>query len=121
LRFSLSFDIFGNMDKDAAVAALAALAQDPRLAVFRLLVQHGPDGLTAGLIGERLGLPGPTLSFHLKTLAQAGLVSAAQEGRFVRYRAELLAIQDLVAFLTANCCRGDAHCCTPTDPRPRPP
>ena len=81
------------MESKAAVSALAALAQDSRLAVFRLLVQNGPEGLTAGVIGEQLGLPAPTLSFHLKTLAQAGLVGAVQEGRFVRYRAEMAAIQ----------------------------
>ena len=96
-------------------SALAALAQDSRLAVFRLLVQNGPEGLTAGVIGEQLGLPAPTLSFHLKTLAQAGLVSAVQEGRFVRYRAEIAAVHALVAFLTENCCGGDLNRCLPKE------
>lgn len=99
------------MEINIAVGALAALAQESRLAVFRLLVQHGPDGLTAGAIGERLGLPAPTLSFHLKTLAQAGLASSVQEGRFVRYRGEMGAIRELLAFLTENCCRGDSDGC----------
>ncbi|WP_295449196.1 metalloregulator ArsR/SmtB family transcription factor [uncultured Thiodictyon sp.] len=106
------------MEINTAVSALAALAQESRLAVFRLLVQNGPVGLTAGVIGEQLGLPAPTLSFHLKTLAQAGLVSAVQEGRFVRYRAEMAAIQALVAFLTENCCGGDLNRCLPNENNP---
>jgi DNA-binding transcriptional ArsR family regulator len=103
------------MESKTAVSALAALAQDSRLAVFRLLVQNGPAGLTAGVIGEHLGLPAPTLSFHLKTLAQAGLVSTVQEGRFVRYRAEMSAIEALVAFLTENCCGGGLNRCLPKE------
>jgi ArsR family transcriptional regulator, arsenate/arsenite/antimonite-responsive transcriptional repressor len=103
------------MESNAAASSLAALAQESRLAVFRLLVQNGPVGLTAGVIGEQLGLPAPTLSFHLKTLAQAGLVTAAQEGRFVRYRAEIAAVHALVAFLTENCCGGDLNRCLPKE------
>lgn len=109
------FHIIGNMENSEAIAALAALAQDSRLAVFRLLVRHAPDGLTAGVIGERLDLPAPTLSFHLKTLAQAGLVGTAQEGRFVRYRAKLDGIDALVAFLTEDCCGGHPELCSPKD------
>ena len=96
-----------------AVAALAALAQESRLAVFRLLVRSAPDGLTPGVIGEQLELPAPTLSFHLKALAQAGLVSAVQEGRYLRYRAEIKTINTLIAFLTDDCCGGDPDRCSP--------
>lgn len=101
------------MENKDAVNALAALAQESRLAVFRLLVRFTPEGLTPGVIGEQLGLPAPTLSFHLKTLAQAGLVTAVQEGRFVRYRAEMAGINALIAFLTEDCCSGNPERCTP--------
>jgi ArsR family transcriptional regulator len=80
-NISVSLEAMNNTD---AVSALAALAQDSRLAIFRLLVQNAPDGLTVGVIAEQLDLPAPTLSFHLKTLVHAGLVSTVQEGRFVR-------------------------------------
>lgn len=101
------------MENKEAVNALAALAQDSRLAVFRLLVRNAPEGLTAGVIGEQLELPAPTLSFHLKTLAQAGLVTTVQEGRFVRYRAEMPGINALIAFLTEDCCGGNSQRCAP--------
>lgn len=101
------------MKNNDAVAALAALAQESRLAVFRLLVRNAPDGLTPGIIGEQLELPAPTLSFHLKALAQAGLVTTVQQGRYVRYRAEIAAINALIDFLTEDCCGGDpARCAT---------
>lgn len=107
------FHIIGNMKNIDAVAALAALAQESRLAVFRLLVRNAPDGLTPGIIGEQLELPAPTLSFHLKALAQAGLVTTVQQGRYVRYRAEIAAINALIDFLTEDCCGGDpARCAT---------
>ena len=92
------------MENKDAVNAFSALAQESRLSVLRLLVQNGPDGLTPGVIGEMLEMPAPTLSFHLKTLAQAGLVSTVQEGRFVRYRAEMAGINGLIGFLTDDCC-----------------
>lgn len=101
------------MENTNAVCALAALAQENRLAVFRLLVRNAPDGLTPGVIGEQLELPAPTLSFHLKTLAQAGLVTAIQEGRFVRYRAEMAGINALIDFLTEDCCGGHPQLCIP--------
>lgn len=101
------------METTDAVNTFAALAQESRLSVFRLLVQNAPDGLTAGLIAERLELPAPTLSFHLKTLAQAGLVRTEQEGRFVRYHAEIETIDALVGFLTENCCGGHPEHCSP--------
>jgi DNA-binding transcriptional ArsR family regulator len=89
-----------------AVTALAALAQETRLALFRLLVETGPAGLAAGEIGAQLGIPANTLSFHLKTLTQAGLLAARQEGRFIFYAANYAAMDELIAFLTRNCCNG---------------
>lgn len=100
------------METKDAVAALSALAQDSRLAVFRLLLRYEPEGLTAGVIGEQLALPAPTLSFHLKTLAQAGLVTTVQEGRYVRYRARIAGINALIGFLTEDCCQGNNQQCS---------
>lgn len=94
------------MDTRDAVAALAALAQETRLAAFRLLVQAGDGGLAAGEIAQALDVPAPTLSFHLKELANAGLVSGRQEGRNVIYRTAYAAIDELIAYLTENCCQG---------------
>jgi DNA-binding transcriptional ArsR family regulator len=89
------------------VKALAALAQDTRLGIYRLLVTRGPEGLFAGAIGEKLRIPPPTLSFHLKELANAGLVVARQDGRFVVYTANFKIMNDLLEFLTDNCCGGN--------------
>lgn len=104
------FDTFGNMERQDAVAALAALAQDSRLEVYRLLVKRGPEGFAAGEIGEKLAIPGPTLSFHLKELAQAGLVTARKESRFVFYAANFERMNTLLAYLTENCCGVGATC-----------
>lgn len=101
------------MKEKEIVNALAALAQESRLAIFRLLVHHVPDGLTVGVIAEQLNLQAPTLSFHLKTLSHAGLVSTVQEGRFVRYHAEMASINELISFLTDNCCGGHPELCSP--------
>lgn len=92
------------MKTTTAVASLAALAQQSRLAVFRLLVKKGPNGLPAGQIAERLELSPATLSFHLKELSNAGLVQSRQDGRFVIYAADFDAMNSLIAFLTENCC-----------------
>jgi ArsR family transcriptional regulator, arsenate/arsenite/antimonite-responsive transcriptional repressor len=94
------------MESKTAVLALSALAQDSRLAVHRLLVATGPEGLAATTIAERLGIPTNTLSFHLKALSQADLVSARPEGRFIYYAANFERMNELVAFLTENCCGG---------------
>jgi len=94
------------MENKEAVSAFAALAQESRLSVFRLLVENGPEGLTPGVIGETLAMPPATLSFHLKTLAQAGLVVATQQGRFLRYRALMPVVRALAEFLTKDCCKG---------------
>ena len=97
-----------------AIVALAALAQDTRLAVYRLLVQQGPTGLAAGEIAGQLGVTPATLSFHLKELAHAGLVNPRQEGRFIFYAANFDAMNALVAFLTENCCAADGgQSCAP--------
>lgn len=103
------------METKAAVQALGALAQDSRLAIFRLLVSRGPEGMNAGSIGERLDIPAATLSFHLKELGHAGLITQRQEGRFVIYAADFDAIAALVGFLTENCCGGNV--CIATKPR----
>lgn len=92
------------MENKTVIKALAALAQETRLAIFRLLVEHGPSGLTAGRIGKRLAIPPSTLSFHLKELDHAGLVAARQEGRFSIYSANFFTIGGLIGFLTENCC-----------------
>jgi DNA-binding transcriptional ArsR family regulator len=102
------------METSTAVTALAALAQTSRLAIFRALVQAGPEGLAAGRIGEAAGIAPSLLSFHLKELAHAGLISARQEGRFVIYAANFTAMNALLAFLSENCCGGAcAPPCTP--------
>jgi ArsR family transcriptional regulator, arsenate/arsenite/antimonite-responsive transcriptional repressor len=101
------------MEKAEAVAALGALAQDSRLDVYRLLVQAGPEGLPAGRIGEQLGLPSATLSFHLSTLRHAGLVTFRREGRARIYAAEYAAMNALLAYLTENCCQGSPAGCGP--------
>ena len=99
-----------------AVRALAALAQPLRLQVFRALVVAGPQGLTPGAMSDGTGVPPNTLSFHLKELAHAGLVSQQREGRFLIYRADFERMNGLLAYLTENCCEGSA-CCTPTPKR----
>ncbi len=103
------------MKTKAVVTALSALAQDSRLAVFRALVQAGPSGLAAGKISELTGIPPSSLSFHLKELSHAGLASSQQAGRFVIYAAEFDTMNDLLGFLTDNCCGGNpcAPVCSP--------
>jgi ArsR family transcriptional regulator, arsenate/arsenite/antimonite-responsive transcriptional repressor len=97
------------MEKTAAVAALAALAQDNRLDVFRLLVQAGPDGMTAGSIAEALDLPPNTLTFHFDRLRMAGLATVRRDGRSMIYAAQFETMNALLGFLTENCC-GGASC-----------
>jgi DNA-binding transcriptional ArsR family regulator len=100
------FYIIRNMEIKDAVQALAALAQETRLSIFRLLVRAGPQGVAAGRLGELLGVAPATLSFHLKELTHAGLAAARQEGRFIYYNADFERMAALMSFLTRNCCRG---------------
>ena len=99
------------METNTAVAALAALAQQNRLDVFRLLVQTGATGLPAGRIAERLGIAAPTLSFHLAQLRHAGLVQMRRDGRSLIYAVNYDGMNGLMEFLTDNCCAGDAAAC----------
>jgi len=94
------------MEIKNATQSLAALAQETRLAIFRLLVEAGPEGMNAGAIAEAVGIPAATLSFHVAQLARAGLVASRQESRFIYYSADFAAMDDLIAFLTDNCCQG---------------
>jgi DNA-binding transcriptional ArsR family regulator len=99
------------MENKDAVAALGALAQESRLAAFRLLVQAGPGGLAASRIAEALGIPSSSLSFHLKELTNANLIVPRQEGRFIIYAAKFDTMDALLGFLTENCCGGNP--CSP--------
>ena len=102
------------MEGTDPVAALAALAQSTRLDIFRLLIRAGTGGLSPGSMSEQLDLPAPTLSFHLNHLRHAGLVTFQREGRSLIYAAEYAAMNDLLAYLTENCCRDDPAGCTVT-------
>ena len=101
------------IDTQKTVQALAALAQETRLDIFRLLVQAGPTGLAAGEIGAELKLAPATLSFHLKELSRAGLITARQDGRYIYYSANFVQMGALVGFLTENCCARDGLDCAP--------
>lgn len=101
------------MNATTAVVRLASLAQDSRLAVFRLLVRRGPEGLPAGEIATKLKIPPATLSFHLKELSHAGLLKSRQDGRFVYYAPDFKVMRGLIAYLTENCCAESA--CDPDD------
>ena len=109
------------METKSVLNALAALSQEHRLGIFRLLVEHAPEGLPAGSIAERLSLAPATASFHLKELSHAGLIASRQDGRFIWYRADLQAMNWLVSYLTENCCRAssvyDAACVPAGAPR----
>jgi ArsR family transcriptional regulator, arsenate/arsenite/antimonite-responsive transcriptional repressor len=117
------------VETKTAVTALAALAQETRLSVFRLLVQAGPEGIPAGRIGEELEVAPTTLSFHLKELSHAGLVISRQNGRFIYYAADFERMAGLMTFLTQNCCQGMpqecltvvetalGRCCVPSQPK----
>jgi ArsR family transcriptional regulator len=101
------------MKISSAVEALAALAQESRLAIFRILVQAGKEGVAAGVIGEKLGIPPATMSFHLKALSHSKLVKSRTEGRFVIYSANYAEMNKLIAYLTEHCCAGDKTQCAP--------
>ena len=99
------------MDKQLAISVFESLASGVRLDIYRLLVKTGPQGLVAGEIGSALEVPPTNLSFHLKALAHAQLVSVVQEGRYQRYRANLALMQELIGYLTAECCAGHPEQC----------
>jgi ArsR family transcriptional regulator, arsenate/arsenite/antimonite-responsive transcriptional repressor len=103
----------GYMDKKAALTAMAALGQETRLDVFRLLVQAGDEGVPAGEIASRLGAVQNTMSAHLKVLGHAGLVRAERDGRTIRYVADMVGFRDLLAFLMEDCCNGRPELCRP--------
>ncbi len=99
------------MEKRTALPIFEALSSGIRLDVFRLLVRVGPAGMVAGELSAALDVPPTNLSFHLKTLTHAGLVSAEQEGRFQRYRANMALMRELIAYLTEECCAGMPELC----------
>ena len=101
------------MESRDAIPAFAALAQATRLEAFRRLVAHGPEGMAAGDLAERLGVPANTLSAHLNVLSRAGLVSSERRSRSILYRANIEQVQTLVLFLLADCCGGQAEKCAP--------
>ena len=98
------------MKPDQAVDKLAALAQVTRLRIFRLLVQAGPDGMNASAIAEAVEIAPSSLSFHIAHLSRAGLVAPRQEGRYIFYSADFAAMDELIAYLTDNCCQGNGQC-----------
>jgi DNA-binding transcriptional ArsR family regulator len=106
------------METELAISRLSALAHPTRLDLFRRLVRQGPAGEPAGGIAVALGVPAPTLSFHLSALARAGLVTARREGRSLRYAADYRAIEALVGYLTENCCAATGGCPPATAPLP---
>lgn len=114
------------MDKNNALIALSALSQETRLDIFRILIEYGHEGTPAGKLGEQLGVPHNTLSFHLAHLSHAGLVKSRKEGRSIIYSANCDAAEELVGFLVSNCCirskdkpsRTSAICCPPK-PKPK--
>ena len=101
------------MEMESAIQALAALAQDSRLRVFRLLVRQGPDGMAAGDIARELDLPASTLSTHLSVLANAGLVASTRHSRSIVYAIDVTAMRDLLGFLVEDCCQGRPEVCAP--------
>ena len=106
------------MKNKDVVRALAALAQESRLSVFRLLVRRGPEGYSAGEIGDQLEIPGPTLSFHLKELTQAGLITPRKASRFIYYAPAFERMNELLGYLTENCCSQGEVCAAACAPEP---
>lgn len=99
------------MESRKASKIFEALASDVRLDVFRLLVKSAPDGLVAGEIAKQLGIPSTNLSFHLKGIVQSGLVDVEREGRFMRYKANIPIMLDIIAYLTSECCNDNPEQC----------
>jgi ArsR family transcriptional regulator len=107
------------MESKVAVRVLGALAQETRLAIYRMLVERGPAGSATGKIGDALKLPPATLSFHLRELSHAGLVCARQQSRFIYYSADFTAMNRLLGYLADNCCRTN-DACTPVGDATQP-
>ena len=105
------------MEAPAAISALGALAQEHRLALFRLLVRAGPDGMAAGAIADSLGMPNSSLSFHLAQLSRAGMIRRERRHRSIIYRADYEAMNALIAYLMENCCAGAGCAAAPSDER----
>lgn len=105
------------MESSAVVRALGALAQEHRLAVYRLLVQAGPDGMPAGALADAVGVPASSMSFHLAQLANAGLVTQRRQSRSIIYAADYAAMNGLMAYMTENCC-GGVPCVSPAECSP---
>ncbi|MGE9267484.1 MAG: ArsR/SmtB family transcription factor [Verrucomicrobiales bacterium] len=101
------------METKDAVTKLSALAQETRLDIFRLLVRHGNEALPAGRIADTLDLPANTLSFHLKELQNAGLITSERQGRFILYQLHIPGMSDLLGFLSKDCCQGRPDLCCP--------
>jgi ArsR family transcriptional regulator, arsenate/arsenite/antimonite-responsive transcriptional repressor len=108
------------MNAKQAVAALGAVAHEHRLAIYRMLVERGPDGLPAGEVAERLAMPPSSLTFHLQQMLHAGLVTQRRLGRQLIYAADFAAMNGLVAYLTENCCGGAATCAPACNPAAAP-
>ena len=106
----LYFQYNGNMEEKEVIKSLAALAQPNRLQLFRALVTAGKAGATPGQLGENLGVPNATLSFHLKELLNAGLINQERSGRQLIYRVEFMQVNHVIAYLTKNCCQGSETC-----------
>jgi DNA-binding transcriptional ArsR family regulator len=102
-----------DMKTKKAIQALGALAQETRLAIFRLLVERGPDGLAAGAVAQKLDIPASSLSFHLAQLSHAGLIVQRRESRSLIYSVDFEAMNSLMGYLTENCCGGDPSACLP--------
>lgn len=102
------FHYYGKVETLNAAELLAALGHESRLAIFRLLVEAGPQGLFAGALGEALEMPAATLSFHLAHLSRVGLIAGQRESRFIRYSTNYATMDELIVFLTDNCCQGQA-------------
>lgn len=105
------FDNLGNMETKTAVEALSALAQESRLDIFRLLVRKGPQGLSPGELCEAMEIPPATMSFHLKELSRAGLLTSRREGRSIIYSADFEGMRTLIDFLSENCCADNGGKC----------
>src|SRR5271166_1558291 len=111
LASSLNFCLTGIMESSEAATAFAALSQDARLNLLRLLMSQGPSGLPAGELASRLGIPASTTSFHLAALERAGLTQATRQGRQIVHAARLIGVRELLTFLTETCCSGHPELC----------